>query len=120
MGEVTVTVSGDSRNATVGVHDQGLGIATEDLPHLFQKFYRIDSSQTRNIGGTGLGLYLCRTIIELYNGRMWLESKPQEGSHFYFRLPRISTTRALQIRESGEANAKAPMLVAPSSKNQVE
>jgi len=93
-GEVTVTLNNDQANVSVGVHDTGIGIAPDDLPHLFQKFYRIDNSRTRNIGGTGLGLYLCRTIIELYNGRMWAESKPQEGSHFYFTLPRVASLEA--------------------------
>lgn len=104
-GEITVTLSGDAHNVTVGVHDQGMGISSDDLPHLFQKFYRIDNSKTRTIGGTGLGLYLCRTMIELYSGRMWAESKPGEGSHFYFSLPRIATLRAQQIRQQKAATA---------------
>lgn len=121
QGEVTATISGDELTTTIGVHDQGLGIAPEDLPHMFQKFYRVDSSQTRSIGGTGLGLYICRTIIELYNGRMWVESKPSEGSHFYFRLPRVSTAKALQLSSisAGKDSSKSETLVAPSSKNAV-
>lgn len=97
-GEISVTITGDNNTVSVGVHDQGIGIAPDDLPHLFQKFYRIDNSRTRTIGGTGLGLYLCRAMVELAGGRMWAESKPEAGSHFYFSLPRISTAKAQELR----------------------
>ncbi len=86
-GGVTVGLMGDDKNVTVSVKDTGIGIAAEDIPHLFQKFYRADNSQTRTIGGTGLGLYLARTIVELYGGKIWVESKLGEGSTFAFSLP---------------------------------
>jgi PAS domain S-box-containing protein len=89
-GGVKVTIEGNDKEVTVSISDSGVGISTEDMPHLFQKFYRIDNSATRTIGGTGLGLYLCRQVIELYNGRIWVESKPGEGSTFKFKLPRLS------------------------------
>lgn len=90
-GRVTVNVTGDDDSVVVGVSDTGLGIAGEDLPHLFQKFYRVDSSATRTIGGTGLGLYICRTIIERYGGQIWVQSQVGAGSTFSFRLPRIKS-----------------------------
>lgn len=104
-GEVTITMSNDENNVTVGVHDTGIGISSDDLPHLFQKFYRIDNSKTRTIGGTGLGLYLCRTIVELAGGRMWAESKLNEGSHFYFSLPRVASNEARVLRAKQKAHA---------------
>jgi signal transduction histidine kinase len=55
------------------IRDTGAGIPPEDVPHLFQKFYRVDNSSTRTIGGTGLGLFICRKIVELYSGRIWVE-----------------------------------------------
>lgn len=99
-GGVEVTLTGDNSFATVGVHDNGVGIAPEDLRHLFQKFYRIDNSATRKVGGTGLGLYISRKIVEMYNGRIWAESTPDEGSHFYFSLPRLGYEKAQQLRAS--------------------
>ncbi len=104
-GEVTITMNNDEKNVIVGIHDTGIGIAKEDLPHLFQKFYRIDNTKTRSIGGTGLGLYLCRTIVELAGGRMWAESKLDEGSHFYFSLPRVASTDALVMRAKQKSGA---------------
>lgn len=88
-GGVRVGITGDEAQLTVSVTDTGVGIPPEDLPHLFQKFYRVDSSATRTIGGTGLGLYLCRNIIEAYSGRMWAESSLGKGSSFKFSLPRV-------------------------------
>lgn len=107
-GEVKISVEGNDKSVTVGIHDSGIGIEPEDLPHIFQKFYRIDNSKTRTIGGTGLGLYICRQIIELYQGRMWVQSKAGDGSHFYFSLPRLSFQDAeAKIKAKAAAQATA-------------
>ncbi|MEX0748525.1 MAG: ATP-binding protein [Candidatus Saccharimonadales bacterium] len=105
-GQVNISIGGDDRQITVGVHDQGIGIPKDEIPHLFQKFYRIDSSATREIGGTGLGLYLCRTIIELYNGHIWVESEEGKGSDFYFSLPRLTYAQAQEIKAKLEKARK--------------
>ncbi len=68
------------------VRDTGSGIPAEDVPHLFQKFYRVDNSSTRTIGGTGLGLFIARKIIELYNGRIWVESEVGQGQQFLYQF----------------------------------
>lgn len=91
QGSVTVSISGSDDLVTVKVKDTGIGIGKEDAAHLFQKFYRIDNSATRTIGGTGLGLYLTRSIVELYGGRIWVESEPGEGTTFMFNLPRLKS-----------------------------
>ncbi len=101
-GKITVGLTGDNNIVQFFVQDTGIGISQDDIPHLFQKFYRVDSSATRTTGGTGLGLFLCKKIIELYHGRIWVESRAGQGSTFYINLPRISTTQ-IQSMEAQQA-----------------
>jgi signal transduction histidine kinase len=107
-GEVTITLTGDQTVTQIQVSDTGPGISAEDLPHLFQKFYRVDNSMTRTIGGTGLGLFICRKIIELYNGRIWAESQQGKGTSFFVNLPRLSTTQALEMQQK-QASTISPL-----------
>ena len=101
-GEVVVNVTGDDKQISVSVKDSGIGIPAEDIPHLFQKFYRVDNSDTREIGGTGLGLYLSRRLAEAMSGNLRVESKYKEGSTFYLEIPRINSSDAKQRLESTE------------------
>lgn len=103
-GKVSIGLTGNDQVVQFHISDTGPGIPAEDIPHLFQKFYRVDNSTTRTIGGTGLGLFICRKIVELYQGRIWVESKLGEGSTFYINLPRLSTQQASQLQAS-EAKA---------------
>lgn len=96
-GEVSIDIVGDAEHITISVADSGIGIPAEDLPHLFQKFYRVDNSDTREIGGTGLGLYLCRRLVETLGGRIWAESVYKQGSTFFVELPRIDTQEAQRL-----------------------
>lgn len=124
-GSVDVTINGDNKEVTVGIHDQGIGISKNEINHLFQKFYRVDSTATREIGGTGLGLYLCRQIIELYSGRIWVESEEGKGSSFYFSLPRLTYSQAQEIKKKiakSETSEQQPEknageIVAPTTTN---
>ncbi|MBS3063091.1 MAG: hypothetical protein J4203_04410 [Candidatus Diapherotrites archaeon] len=86
-GRVTVKISAGKGKALVQVVDTGIGIEARHLPHLFQKFYQVDSSATRQFGGTGLGLDICKRIVERHNGKIWVESKPGAGSTFSFEVP---------------------------------
>ena len=86
-----VNVRADEHNVQIIVEDTGIGIAREELSHVFQKFYRVDNSDTREIGGTGLGLYLVKQRVEALNGRIWVESEKGHGSRFIFMLPRLSS-----------------------------
>lgn len=112
QGSVNITISGTEDTVTVSVTDTGIGISAEDIPHLFQKFYRIDNSSTRTIGGTGLGLYLCRTIIELFGGRIWVESKMGQGSSFKFSLPRLRNEELAKATAKTEAALPTPVAAA--------
>ena len=98
-GSITVRLTGDPTVIQIQISDTGAGIPAEDIPHLFQKFYRVDNSTTRTVGGTGLGLFISRKIIELYNGRIWVESTLGKGSTFFINLPRLTTEQALDMQK---------------------
>lgn len=95
-GEIRLTVAGNvelppdhpkGQFVRIAVSDQGIGIAPEDLPRIWERFYRVDNGNTRRIGGTGLGLSIAKALVELHSGRIWAESKLNKGSTFYFTLP---------------------------------
>ncbi len=77
----------------VGVRDEGMGIPAEDLPHVFDRYFRSESQQTRHISGFGIGLYLSAEIIHRHDGKIWAESETGKGSTFYFSLPLIPAGR---------------------------
>jgi signal transduction histidine kinase len=116
-GKITLGLTGNDAVVQLFVRDTGNGIPAEDIPHLFQKFYRVDNSATRTIGGTGLGLFICRKIVELYSGRIWVESVIEKGSTFYINLPRLSTQKAEQLKqEVASASVTTPSTTtAPTS-----
>lgn len=98
-GQVIVNVSGDNDNIKISVQDSGIGIPAEDIPHLFQKFYRVDNSDTREIGGTGLGLYLSRRLTENFGGKLTVESEYRSGSTFTMQIPRITREEATKLSQ---------------------
>jgi signal transduction histidine kinase len=86
-GRVSVTVNAQARGVAVTVADTGTGLAPEDLPHVFDRFYRADGSRTRATGGSGLGLAIVKQLVEAHGGEVWAESEPGRGSVFSFALP---------------------------------
>ena len=90
-GRITISAQVNHKKArgqvTISVADTGTGIANEDLPRIFERFYKSDRARTRSQGGTGLGLAIARHIVERHNGRIWVQSKEGKGSTFYFSLP---------------------------------
>ena len=100
QGDVTIDITGDNDHIVVSVADSGIGIPKEDQTHLFQKFYRVDNSDTREIGGTGLGLYLSRRLAEAMSGRLWVESEYKRGSTFSLEIPRIDHEEAMRLIEA--------------------
>jgi signal transduction histidine kinase len=72
----------------LGVRDTGIGIAAEHLPHIFERFYRVDKSRARQSGGTGIGLTIARHLVYAQGGEIWVESGgPGQGATFYVTLP---------------------------------
>lgn len=115
-GKVSIGVTGDNQVVQLRISDTGVGIPPEDIPHLFQKFYRVDNSATRTVGGSGLGLFICRKIVELYNGRIWVESELNKGTTFYINLPRVNNQAAQQIQTKEVAQAPVlPVSAVPGS-----
>jgi PAS domain S-box-containing protein len=118
-GTVMVDITGSDDRIVISVKDSGIGIPAEDIPHLFQKFYRVDDRNTREIGGTGLGLYLCRRLVEIMGGRIWVESKYNKGSTFFVDLPRISNQEAENQLQQASLDGLAPnqVIQEPSALN---
>jgi signal transduction histidine kinase len=93
-GRVSLSVLPQGDNTAFSVSDTGQGIAAEDLPRVFERFYRADRSRSRQTGGSGLGLPIARQVVDAHGGRIWAESTPGQGSRFTFVLPRQAFARA--------------------------
>ncbi|MER3458150.1 MAG: two-component sensor histidine kinase, partial [Chloroflexota bacterium] len=88
-GRVCVRVErrGQDGRLYLGVSDTGPGIPAEDLPHVFDRFWRGEKSRSRAGGGSGLGLAIAKQLVEAHGGRLWAESTPGQGSTFFMELP---------------------------------
>jgi PAS domain S-box-containing protein len=94
-GQIKVGVSDNQGRIRFSVTDTGIGIPAEDVPHLFQKFYRVDNSDTREIGGSGLGLYLIKKLTENMGGQVGLDSNFGVGSTFWVEFDRLNRDQAI-------------------------
>jgi len=86
-GRIEISGSLSKEEVLIRVSDSGIGIPAEDLPRIFERFYRVDKGRSRQLGGTGLGLSIVRHIVEASGGRVWVESEIDKGSTFFFTLP---------------------------------
>lgn len=111
-GRIDVSAVGNEHEVVVTVRDTGVGIPQADLPHVFQKFYRVDSSDTREQGGSGLGLFIAAQRAEAMGGKLYAESQAGRGSVFYLRFPRISEQ---QYQEEQNAVAMAQPVAVPGA-----
>ncbi|MBN1937853.1 MAG: GAF domain-containing protein [Anaerolineae bacterium] len=85
-GQITIRLERQGKRVFLRVQDTGIGIAPEDLPHVFDQFYRVYNDYTRDIAGTGLGLSIVKSIVDRHNGRVWVESELGQGSTFVVAL----------------------------------
>jgi signal transduction histidine kinase len=102
-GPVTVRLEPGEAFLRFAIADRGLGIPAAEQRRIFEKFYRVDPQMTRGIGGTGLGLYICRELVRRVDGRIWVESTDGSGSTFYVEIPLV------------RAGAKAPKRPQPAA-----
>jgi PAS domain S-box-containing protein len=86
-GRVDIALAPVNGSVRFSVRDEGLGIPAAERDRIFEKFYRLDPSMRRGVGGSGLGLFICRELVELMDGRIWVTSQPGMGSTFSFDLP---------------------------------
>jgi two-component system phosphate regulon sensor histidine kinase PhoR len=89
-GHISIDAGIKDGQVVVKIKDDGIGISKEDLPHIFDKFYRVDRPETEDIIGSGLGLSIVRTIVEKHGGRIWVDSEVGEGTTFAIVLPAVS------------------------------
>ncbi|MNC49357.1 Phosphate regulon sensor protein PhoR [compost metagenome] len=87
-GTIHISLTARGTKAELTVRDNGSGIAAEHIPHVFERFYRSDSSRTRKYGGSGLGLSITKSIVDAHHGDIRVESRPGEGTAFRVILPR--------------------------------
>ncbi len=86
-GRVTISaIEKDHHEVEISISDNGIGIPREDLPRIFERFYRVDKGRSQDLGGTGLGLSIVKHLVQAHGGRVWAESRLGKGSTFYFTL----------------------------------
>jgi len=86
-GLIVIETFIQKNDLVVSIKDNGLGIKEEDITQIFESFFRGEKSRSREYGGIGLGLAICKTIIDLHGGKIWVDSNKGVGSTFYFSLP---------------------------------
>ncbi len=91
-GKITVKAWHQAERVWLSVRDTGIGIADTDLPHVFERFWRADRSRSRRSGGTGIGLAICKRLVELQGGEIYVSSQINQGSTFKFWLPKATQT----------------------------
>ena len=88
-GRIIVRLMETHTDIIVSVSDEGLGISRKDIPHLFDRFYRVDKARSRAMGGSGLGLAIAQEVVQLHGGKIWVNSIENKGSTFFISLPYI-------------------------------
>jgi len=96
-GEVKISVRGKGDGVLIIIQDNGIGISEEDLPLIFNRFYRVDKARSRQEGGTGLGLSICKFIVDAHKGSIDIESKLDEGTKFKITLPKPGVSNPQKV-----------------------
>jgi PAS domain S-box-containing protein len=110
-GTIMVRTRGAEGTATVSVRDDGIGIAPENHQRIFERFYRVDGPVTKSVAGVGLGLSICRSIVEAHGGRIWVESAVGTGSTFVFTLAPAPSTGTADDESAPRTDIRPPSLL---------
>ncbi len=86
QGKVEILIEEEKKYGRIIIRDTGIGISTEDIPRIFERFFRVDKARSRAVGGTGLGLAIVKHIIEAHGSKMEVKSESNKGSEFSFKL----------------------------------
>jgi two-component system, OmpR family, sensor kinase len=111
-GRVMVSTLSTKSDVVLSIADTGIGIGPEHLPHIFERFYRVDKARSRKDGGIGLGLAICRSIVEAHGGQIDVTSSGEGGTLFEVHLPKRGTVTADDIRDSAVRRVEPVALVA--------
>jgi len=93
-GQIKISLEDKEGSAFLTIQDTGIGITEEHLPNIFNRFFRVDKARSREEGGSGLGLSICKHIVEAHRGQIEVESQLGKGTKFKIRLPKISTLKS--------------------------
>lgn len=88
-GTITCRLMETHNNIVISIADEGLGVPKKDIPHVFDRFFRVDKARARSMGGTGLGLAISKEVVQKHGGKIWLESIENKGSTFFISLPYV-------------------------------
>jgi two-component system, OmpR family, phosphate regulon sensor histidine kinase PhoR len=103
-GQIVLSAEADDAEVIFTVSDTGIGIPKADQPRIFERFYRVDAARSREAGGTGLGLAIAKHLVEVHDGRIWVDSEVGQGSQFHFSVPIFGAERA-SLRSTVNGNS---------------
>ena len=120
-GKIEITGKKVDGGIQIGISDEGIGIPKEHLAKIFDRFHRIDNRDTRKAGGTGIGLYIVKNLVEAHGGRVWAESEVGKGSKFIFELPKCPPQFEQELAEHCASSVsgvwKLPWICSPDEKS---